>query len=271
MGNPVNCRVHPTAVIGPDVRLADDVDIGALAVLDGDITVGPGCVIRPGAYLFGRITMGAGNVVHSGAVLGEQPQHLKYRGEPTRLEIGDGNIFREHVTVHRGTTHSWVTRIGNDNFLMAGAHIAHDCVIGDACILANGALVGGHCTVGDRAYLSGNAAVHQFVRVGRLALLGGVSASTMDMPPFMIQQGINNVVGVNVIGMRRAGFSAAQIDAVRQAFTLLFRRGLTVPSALAEIEKELGGIDVIAELIQFVRGSKRGIATMRAFDRRDVA
>jgi UDP-N-acetylglucosamine acyltransferase len=266
-----SARIHPTAVVPPEADLAEHVEVGPYVVLEGPVRLGPGCRLRPFVHLIGPVTLGCDNVVFTGCVLGERPQHLRYNDEPTRLEIGDHNIFRENVTVHRGTTHSWATRIGSHNFFMAGAHVAHDSVIGNHCILANGALVGGHCTVGDRANLSGNAAIHQFVRVGRLALLGGVSAATMDMPPFMIQQGINNVVGVNVVGMRRAGLSAAQIDAVRQAFGLLFRRGLTIPSALSQIEKELGSIDVIAELIDFVRGSKRGIATMRAFDRSDVA
>ncbi len=266
-----SARVHPTAVVAAEADLAEHVEVGPYVVIEGAVRLGPGCRLRPFVHLVGPMTLGRDNVVFTGCVLGERPQHLRYNDEPTRVEVGDGNVFRENVTVHRGTTHSWATRIGSHNFFMAGAHVAHDCVVGDHCILANGALVGGHCTVGDRAYLSGNAAVHQFVRVGRLALLSGVSASTKDVPPFMIQQGIDNVVGVNVVGMRRAGLSAAQIDAVRQAFGLLFRRGMVIPGALAEIEKELGGIDVIAELIEFVRGSKRGIATMRAFDRRDVA
>src|ERR1051325_6365593 len=138
MSHPPGCRIHPTAILGPAVELADNVEIGAYAVLDGKITLGSGCVIRPGAFLFGTVTMGRDNKVFSGAVLGEQPQHLKYRGEPTSLEIGDGNTFREHVTVHRGTIHSMKTVIGSENFFMAGSHVAHDCVIGNRCIFTNG-------------------------------------------------------------------------------------------------------------------------------------
>jgi UDP-N-acetylglucosamine acyltransferase len=149
--------------------------------------------------------MGHGNAVFSGAILGEQPQHTKYAGEPTRLEIGDGNIFREHVTLHRGTTATGKTSIGNHNFFMAGSHVAHDCEVGDHCIIANGALVAGHCVLEDGVCLSGNVAIHQFVRVGRLALMSGLSATGKDIPPFMIHQRINTVCGVNVIGMRRAG------------------------------------------------------------------
>jgi UDP-N-acetylglucosamine acyltransferase len=252
-------RVHPSAVIGPEADLGDDVRVGPHVVIEGPVRVGPGCVLRPGVHLIGPLTMGCDNVVFSGAVLGEEPQHLKYRGEPTRLEIGDHNVIRENVTVHRGTTASWLTRIGSHNFLMAGSHVAHDCRVGDHCILANGALVGGHCVLEDHVYLSGNCAVHQFVRVGRLALLSGVSASTKDIPPFIIQQRINCVVGVNVVGMRRAGIPTDHIDAVRRAFHILYREDHVLQQALARIEKEFAGVAEVDELVSFIRTSARGI------------
>jgi UDP-N-acetylglucosamine acyltransferase len=266
-----SARIHPTAVVSPEADLADQVEIGPYAVIEGRVRIGPGCVLRPHAHLCGPLTMGAGNVVFSGAVLGEQPQHLKYNQEPTRLEIGDHNVFREHVTVHRGTTHSWTTRIGSHNFFMANSHIAHDCQVGNRCILANGACVGGHCTLEDNVYLSGNSAVHQFVRIGRLALLSGCSATTKDMPPFIIQQNVDTVVGVNLVGMRRAGMTATQINAVRRAFRLLFREGLVLPAALLRIEQELGPIDVVGELAAFIRQCHRGINPMRERGRGEAA
>lgn len=271
MSFPRNCRIHPTAVVDPRVELADDVEVGALAILEGRVRLGPGCVVRPGAYLIGPLTLGRDNIVHSGAVLGDRPQHLKYRDEPTTLEVGDGNIFREHVTVHRGTTHSGRTLIGNNNFFMVNSHVAHDCVIGNRCIFTNGSLLAGHCVVEDNVILSGNAAVQQFVRVGRLALLGGLSASTRDIPPFVIQQGIDNVQGVNVIGMKRAGCSAEQINAVRQAFRVLFREGLPLPAALAKLERDLGAVDVVREMIDFLHGCTRGISPMRSRFRDEAA
>ncbi len=264
-------RIHPTAVISPQAELADDVEVGALAVIEGRVTIGPGCVIRPGAYLFGTITLGRNNVVYSGAVLGEQPQHLKYQGEPTSVEVGEGNVFRENVTVHRGTTHSMKTVIGNHNFLMAGSHVAHDCVIGDRCILTNGALVAGHCVLEDGVILSGNSAVHQFCRIGRLALLSGCSATTKDMPPFVIQQGIDCVSGVNLIGMKRAGMTLAQVNAVKQAFRILYREGLSIPSAAERMERELGEVDAVQEIIRFLRTSNRGISPMRGRFRDEAA
>jgi UDP-N-acetylglucosamine acyltransferase len=253
-------NIHPTALISPEAEFADDVQIGPYAVLEGPVRLGPGCVVRPFVHLIGPLTMGRANQVFSGAVLGERPQHVRYDGEATGLEIGDGNIFREHVTIHRGTTQSWVTRIGSHNFFMAHSHIAHDCQVGNHCILANGAVVGGHCVLADNVNLSGNAALHQFVQVGRLALLSGVSATSKDMPPFLIHQGHNQVAGVNVVGMRRNGIDHGGIEAVRRAYHILFRTRQVMPRALEQVEHELGHVDVVVELIRFIRQSPRGVA-----------
>jgi UDP-N-acetylglucosamine acyltransferase len=253
-----SARIHPTAVIDPDADLGDNVEVGPFAVIEGPVRVGPGCVLKTGAHLIGPLTLGKENQVYSYAVLGEQPQHLKYAGEKTRLEIGDHNIFREHVTIHRGTTHSWETKIGSHNFLMANCHIAHDCKIGNQCIIANGALLAGHCVVEDGACLSGNVVVHQFVKIGRLAMLSGGSATGMDVPPFMIHQRVNTVCGVNVIGMRRAGICNASIDAVRKAFHAIYRSDLLLANSLARLEEDLGHIGEVAELVAFIRASKSG-------------
>jgi UDP-N-acetylglucosamine acyltransferase len=255
--------IHPTAIISPEAELAEDVIIGPYVVIEGKVKIGPECEIQAQAHLLGKLTMGRGNVVYTGAVLGQKPQHLRYNNEPTAVEIGDGNTFREHVTVHRGTTHSWVTRIGNDNFFMAGSHIAHDCIVGNRCIFANGALIGGHAVIDDNVYLSGNSAVHQFMRVGRLAMLGGCSVTTKDVPPFMVQIGIDNIVKFNVVGMKRAGLTPEQINGVRKAFRILFRSGLTLPLAIARMEEEIGHLDVGQEIITFLRGSRKGINLMR--------
>jgi UDP-N-acetylglucosamine acyltransferase len=256
-------RIHPSAIISPEAELAEDVTVGAFSIIEGAVRIGPGCVIGPRALLCGPLTMGCGNLVHCGAILGERPQHLRYNDEPTGVEIGDNNIFRENVTVHRGTTHSWTTRIGNHNFFMVDSHVAHDCRVGNHCILANGALMGGHSTLGDNVYLSGNCAVHQFVSVGRLALLSGCGSTTKDIPPFVMQEGRDTVVGVNIIGMRRAGIPTEQITAIRQAFRILFRQGMVIPAALERIERELGAIGVVAEFVDFIRKSTRGINPVR--------
>ncbi len=260
---PAPVRIHPTAVISSEAELADDVVVGPYVVIEGPVRVGPGCVLRPYVHLIGPLVLGTGNHVFTGCVLGERPQHLKYNDEATGVEIGDHNTFRESVTVHRGTTHSWTTRVGSHNFFMAHSHIAHDCQVGSRCIFANGALLGGHCHVADGAYLSGNSAVHQFVRIGRLAMLGGCSASTKDIPPFIIQQYIDTVVGVNVVGMRRAGLAKEQIEGVRQAYRIIFREGLPLPAATARLEKELGHVEAVREMLAFLRDCPRGINPIR--------
>ena len=266
-----SARVHPTAVLSGDVQLGRNVEIGAYAVLEGDIRLGDYCVIRPGAYLFGPLTMGRGNVIHTGAVLGDVPQHFKYKGERTTLEIGDANIFREHVTVHRGTTHSMKTTIGSHNFVMAGAHIAHDCVIGNRCLLTNGCLLGGHTTLEDNVIISGNSVVHQFCRIGRLALLSGISGTGKDIPPFVVQQSIDNTVGINVIGMRRAGMANEQINAVKAAFAIIYRQGLVLPAATAKVEAELGHNDAVQEMLTFLRQCAKGINPMRSRFKEEAA
>jgi UDP-N-acetylglucosamine acyltransferase len=262
-------QIHPTAIIAPEAELADDVVIGAYAIIEGAVKVGPGCLLRPYTHLIGPLTMGQNNHCYSGSVLGERPQHMKYADEPTRVEIGDNNIFREHVTVHRGTAHSGLTRVGSHNFFMAGSHVAHDSVVGNRCILANGALIAGHCVVEDGVFLSGNSAIHQFCRVGRLAMLSGCSISSKDMPPFAMQQGINCIVGVNVVGMHRAGMSHEQVNAVRRAYAILFQEGRVLSQALEQTEKEVGQLDVVQELLKFIRSGGRGIGSMREH-RREV-
>jgi UDP-N-acetylglucosamine acyltransferase len=252
-------RIHPTAIISPEAEMAADVEVGAYAIIEGKVTIGPGCLIRPRAHLIGPLTMGRDNQVFSNALIGERPQHLKYHDEATSVEIGDGNVFRENVTVHRGTTHSWVTRIGHNNYFMVGAHVGHDCQIGDRCTLVNNALLGGHCTLADQCYVSGNSALHQFCRMGRLALLSGTSATSKDIPPFIMQQNINQVVGVNVVGMRRSGMAAEEINAIRRLYHIVFLQKLILPNALARAEAELGQVGVVQEFLHFVRESKRGI------------
>jgi UDP-N-acetylglucosamine acyltransferase len=256
-------QVHPTAVVSPEATLADGCTVGPFAVLEGRVTLGPGVVVGPHCHLIGELHVGAGCRFHAGCVIGDAPQHLGYKGEPTRTVIGERCVFREHVTVHRGMP-GGETRLGSDCFLMAGSHVAHDCRVGDAVVLANCALLGGHVTVGDRAFLSGNTAVHQLCRVGRLAMLGGTSCVTQDLPPFWIAQGgINRCRGVNVVGMRRAGVSQKEIMAVRKAYRLINRAGRTIPDALAELEAESGHLPAVAELAAFFRSTKRGVVTSR--------
>jgi UDP-N-acetylglucosamine acyltransferase len=267
--------IHPSAVISTEAELADGVRVGPFAVIEGPVRVGAGTVIRPHAHLIGPLTLGAGNDVGTGVVLGGAPQHLAYKGEPTDLVIGDGNVFREYVTVHRampvGTgPGTGLTRVGDRNLFMVGSHVAHDCRVGNECIFANSAVIGGHVEVGDRALLSGNSCVHQFCRVGRLGLLSGSSAVSKDIPPFWVMQERNWVGGVNAIGMRRAGLAPAEIQAVRRAFAMIYIDRVPIPAALLRMEAELGQFAAIRELVAFVRTSKRGICGAHRFSGGDA-
>jgi UDP-N-acetylglucosamine acyltransferase len=256
--------IHPTAVIDPEAWLADDVQVGPYAIIQGPVEVGPECVIEAHACLNGPLTMGPRNFVGYGAVLGKSPQHRGYRGEPTSVRIGAGNVFREYVTVHRGTVQGrGVTWIGDRNMFMTGSHLGHDVQVGDSCTVVNSALVGGHVVLGDGCILSGHTAVQQRVQVGRLAMLGGMGATSKDIPPFILQQGQNCVTALNVIGLRRAGFASGTIDALRQVFRILFREGRTQTAALELIEADFGSIPEVAEFVTFVRESKNGINTTR--------
>jgi UDP-N-acetylglucosamine acyltransferase len=260
--------IHPSAVIDPEAEIASDARIGPYTIIEGCVRIGPRCVIESHACLSGPMTLGADNFVGHGAVLGKSPQHKGYRGEPTSLWIGESNVFREHVTVHRGTVQgNGETRIGDRNLFMIGSHIGHDCRVGDGCTLVNGALVAGHVTLEDTCILSGHTAVQQRVRVGRLALLGGLGSSTKDIPPFVLQQGYNCVSGLNLIGLRRAGMSNETIAALREAFRILYKEGRTQRSALDRITEDLGHFPEVAEFLAFIRESSLGINPARSGER----
>jgi len=220
--------------------------------------LGAQCIIGPHVYLTGLTTIGAHNHFHAGCVIGDAPQDLKYDGAPTRLRIGDHNVFREHVTVHRPTRPDAETIIGSHNFLMAGAHVAHNCVIGDHVILANGALLGGHAVVQDHVFISGNCGVHQFCRVGTLALMQGGSILSQDLPPFTVALRVNEICGLNVVGLRRAGYTAEQRMELKRLYHLLFRSGKNMRAAIAEAQKIFTSVPAKA-LLDFIAEAKRGV------------
>jgi UDP-N-acetylglucosamine acyltransferase len=214
------------------------------------------------------MTMGRDNFVSHGAVLGKGPQHRGYRGEATSLWIGEGNIFREHVTVHRGTLQGGgLTRIGDRNMFMIGSHVGHDCFVGDGCTLVNGALVAGHVMLGNHCILSGHSAIQQRVRVGRLAMLSGLGSTTKDIPPFILQQGYNCVSGLNLVGLRRAGVTADAIASLRSAFRILYHEGRPLTAAVDRIATDLSHVPEVDEFVSFVRESTLGINPARSSDR----
>jgi UDP-N-acetylglucosamine acyltransferase len=250
--------IHPTAVIHPKAQLDSTVRVGPYAVIDQNISIGPGCVIGPHVHLTGCTTIGRQNRFHAGCVIGEAPQDLKYKDEPTRVRIGDHNVFREHATVNRSNTLNEDTIVGSHNFLMVNSHVGHNCVLGDSIILANGALLGGHVVVGDRAFISGNCLVHQFVHIGVLALMQGGAAISKDLPPFCIARGDNGICGLNVVGLRRAGFTSNQRLELKKLYHLLFRSGRKPGESISEANKEFTS-EASRQLLDFVAASQRGI------------
>ena len=250
--------IHPTAIIHPAAQVHPSVSVGPYAVIDAGVVVGAECRIGSQVHLTGNTTIGAGNQFHTGCVIGDAPQDLKYHGEPTRLRIGSGNVFREHVTVHRSNKLAEDTVIGSHNFLMAHSHVGHNSVVGNHVILANGALLGGHVTVQDRAFISGNCLVHQFVRVGTLALMQGGSGISKDLPPYTIARGNNGICGLNTIGLRRAGFTGEQRLELRRLYHALFRSGQPLQQALNLAQAAFTG-EVSLVVLNFVQESKRGV------------
>lgn len=254
-------RIHPTAVVDPAAELGDDVVVGPLTVIDGPVKVGRGTVLHAHVTLMGHTTIGEGNVVYPGAVLGAPPQDLKYAGAVTRLVVGDRNQIREHVTFHAGTEKGGgVTTVGSDGMYMAGCHVAHDGHVGNGVIMANHVLLAGHVTVGDRAILNGAAAAHHFSSVGRLSYVGGLSRIVRDIPPFTIAEGHPlRIRGANIVGMRRAGFSADAIARLRDAIHRIFVSDKEPARvAMEHLEREHAGDPLVAELIAFVRRSDQG-------------
>lgn len=252
--------IHPTAIIHPQAKLDATVQVGAYAVIDAGVQLGAHCVVGPQVYLTGVTTIGAHNRFHAGCVIGDAPQDLKYKDEPTRLRIGDHNVFREHVTVHRATKMDGETVIGSNNFLMANCHVGHNCELGDHIIIANGALLGGHVTVQDRAFISGNCLVHQFVRVGTLAIMQGGSAISKDLPPFTVARGDNGICGLNAIGLRRAGLTAEQRLELKRLYHALFRSGTNLRTAIAGAQKDFTSASAKV-LLDFVASAKRGLCS----------
>ncbi|MBI2989030.1 MAG: acyl-ACP--UDP-N-acetylglucosamine O-acyltransferase [Deltaproteobacteria bacterium] len=251
--------IHSTAVIDPRAEIHAEVEIGPYVVVDGPVRIQRGTRIMAHAYLTGWTEVGEDNEIHPGAVLGDAPQDRAYQGEESYLRIGDHNIFREYVQVHRGTAKGSSTVIGSHNFLMAGSHVGHNCKLGDHIVLANSALLGGYVEVGDRAFISGNCVVHQFVRVGELSLMRGLSGASRDVPPYAIVDWQHRVRGVNSVGLKRAGFDERRIREVKEAFRILFRKGRNLSLAVKEIEaKENNSADVLA-LLEFIKSSPRGV------------
>lgn len=250
--------IHPTAIIDPQADIHPEAEIGPYVIIEGRVKVARATKVLAHAFLSGNTEIGEDNEIHMGAVIGHVPQDVAYTGAPTYLRIGHRNIIREHSQIHRGTKEGTATVIGDDNFFMHHSHVAHNCQIGNKTIIAGGALLAGYVQVDDRAFVSGNCVVHQFVRIGALALLRGLSRTSRDVPPFCIMDGTHTVRGVNVVGLRRAGFDRERIRALRTAFAQLFRQKVNLKQAVEKLHQQACSPDV-QHLLDFIQQSKRGV------------
>lgn len=253
--------IHPTAIIAPGAQIDASVEIGPYAVIGEHVSIGAGTRVGPHTVIEGHTTIGRQNQIFQFASLGAAPQDKKYAGEPTRLEIGDNNTIREFCTFNVGTVQDGgLTRLGNDNWVMAYVHIAHDCIVGDHCILANNATLAGHISIGDHVFLGGLTAVHQFCTVGAHAMTAGGSIVVQDIPPYVTAAGNHaHPAGINSEGLRRRGFDAEQISRIKRAYKQIYRQGLSLEDAKAAITEAAADAPELALFVDFFARAKRGI------------
>jgi UDP-N-acetylglucosamine acyltransferase len=255
-------RIHPSAVVDPRAKVADDVEVGAGATVGPEVELAAGVELRPHAHVWGRTHVGAGTRVFPFAVLGEEPQDKSFSGEATELVIGRNNVIREHVTVHVGTVKGGGrTRIGDDNLIMNGVHVGHDTQVGSHCIVASHCAIAGHVLIEDFAVVGGLSGIHQFARIGESAMVAAMSGVTKDAPPFSLVAGERATLrGINTVGLRRRGFPPESRRQIRRAYHLLFQSKLRLVAALAQVREE--GLDApeVARLVAFLESSERGFA-----------
>ncbi len=252
--------IHPTAIVDPAAEIDETAEVGPYSIIQGPVRIGAGTRLLSHVHVLGRTTVGENCVIHMGAVIGNEAQDLTFGGNSAGLVVGDRNIFRENVTIHRSTHEEEPTRIGNDCLLMAGSHVGHDSIVGNRVIIANNSMLAGHVHIYDSANISGGCAVHQFTRVGRLAMLRGLAGVSKDVPPFMIAWSINRISSPNVVGMRRASFSREARHEIRAAYKILFRQRSSMDRAVKRVQA-MGFGPEVEELVSFIEESKRGVCS----------
>ncbi|MBI5645677.1 MAG: acyl-ACP--UDP-N-acetylglucosamine O-acyltransferase [Ignavibacteriae bacterium] len=253
-------QIHPTAIVNSSAQLADDVIVGPFTIIEADVRIGAGTTLGAHVFVDNGARIGANVKIHQGAVIATPPQDLKYRGEPTEMFVGDNTEIREYCTLNRGTINTRRSSVGKNCFLMAYAHVAHDCTVGDHVILANGAMLGGHTVLGDWVIVGGLTGVHQFAHIGAHAMVGGVSKVVKDVPPYCLAGRLPaRFEGLNSIGLRRRGFSRETIDALDAAYRALYNQGMNVSQAVEYIGRNVPMIAEVRSLLEFIAASSRGI------------
>ena len=260
----IDVKIHPTAIVDPKAKIGEGAEIGPFSILGPEVTIGDNTIVQSHVVVEGKVAIGLGNFIGHGAIIGAPPQDVSFLPErKTKVEIGDNNIIREYCTIHRGTVDGSATTIGNKNFLMAGAHIGHNCVIGNNVVIANNCLLAGHVRVDDGAFLGGGSTFHQFMHIGRLVMVQGSSAFGKDLPPFVIAAERNFVFGLNIVGMRRAKLNSRDRKEIKEAFKLIYLSGLNTSQALDKAESMGFGAGA-REFLDFVATSKkRGICPLK--------
>jgi UDP-N-acetylglucosamine acyltransferase len=260
----ISAKIHPTAIVDPAARIAHDVEIGPFSIVGPEVTIRENTTVQSHVVIEGDVDIGSGNLIGHGAVIGTPPQDVSFSPErKTKVEIGDENIIREYCTIHRGTAESSATKIGHKNFLMAGAHIGHNCEIGNNVVIANNCLLAGFVRVDDGSFLGGGSTFHQFMHIGRLVMVQGSSAFGKDLPPFVIAAERNWIFGLNVVGLRRAGFSPKEREEIKAAFKLVYLSGLNIGQAL-ETAARMKFDGPAREFLDFVANAKkRGICPLK--------
>ena len=259
-----DAKIHPTAIVDPNAKLAANVEIGPFSIIGPDVAIGEKTIVQSHVVIEAEVAIGRGNLIGHGAIIGVPPQDFSFSAErKTKVEIGDDNIIREYCTIHRGSPDGSATKIGDKNFLMAGAHVGHNCVIGSNVVIANNCLLAGHVRVDDGAFLGGGSTFHQFMHIGRLVMVQGSSAFGKDLPPFVTAAERNSVFGLNAIGMRRAGINGKDRDEIKEAFKLIYLSGLNTSQALDKAKTMTFGAQAREFLDFIVNAKKRGICPLK--------
>jgi UDP-N-acetylglucosamine acyltransferase len=254
-------NIHPTAIISPEATLAEGVEIGPYSIIGPDVHIGKNTVVGPHVVIESQTDIGEGNRISQFTSIGGPPQDLKYKGEPTRVKIGNFNLIKEYVTINRATIHDiGVTMIGDHNLLMAYCHVAHNCKLGNHVVMANVANLAGHIHVEDHAIIGGMTGIHQFTRIGAHCIIGGASAVTKDIPPFVTASGnFAKLYGLNLIGLKRRGFSEETIAALKETYRIIFRSSMLLADAIQKVEQEVADFPEIRQFLEFIRKSERGV------------